>query len=155
MSKGTKLIKIYWKFFLPAFLAGATLVSAFYGFRSHKTQIDEFLIYHKLLPLPETLTELYFEDHLKLPNRIDPKKEYNFSFTVHNLEYKDMEYIYKVKAKSENSQYLITNGNINLKHDEYKNVAVVFKLKNIKERTKVEVDLAGKNQRVRFWMEGK
>jgi len=42
---------------------------------------------------PETFTELYFEDHLSLPNMVTLFKENNFKFTIHNLENKDMEYV--------------------------------------------------------------
>jgi hypothetical protein len=42
---------------------------------------------------PETFTELYFEDHLSLPNKVTLFKEDNFKFTIHNLENKDMIYI--------------------------------------------------------------
>ena len=42
---------------------------------------------------PETFTELYFEDHLTLPNKVTLFKENNFKFTIHNLENKDMVYI--------------------------------------------------------------
>jgi len=40
----------------------------------------------KLVPLPETFTELYFTDHLHLPVTITANQTQNFKFTIHNLE---------------------------------------------------------------------
>ena len=56
-----------------------------------------FLIVLQYIPLGiEPLTELYFENHTKLPKFLFLDRSYNFSFTVHNLEYQDVNYEYRV-----------------------------------------------------------
>jgi len=46
----------------------------------------------------EPLTEVYFENHTTLRANIFPNQFYNFSFTIHNLEYQDMAYNYNISV---------------------------------------------------------
>ena len=64
---------------------------------------------------PETFTELYFEDHLSLPNKVTLFKENNFKFTIHNLENKDMEYPYEVYIDVNGEKYMIDKSSILIK----------------------------------------
>jgi len=101
---------------------------------------------------PETFTELYFEDHTNLPNTITRWKQYSFVFTLHNLEYQDMDYSYEVYLQRDDQKIVIEKGELQLRNDEFKSVEVKFgPLKNI--RSKVVVELTNKNQPIHFWME--
>lgn len=53
-----------------------------------------------LLPRPERLTELYFENHAKLPTTYTAGVPQQFSFVVHNLEYQDTAYRYTVEQQT-------------------------------------------------------
>ena len=100
---------------------------------------------------PETFTELYFDNHMVLPTVIDGGKIYGFSFTVHNVEAKDMEYSYIVYLQSDFQKVLLDQGNFTLKNDGIKTIQETFgPLKNIK--MKVTVVLVNKNQQIDFLM---
>lgn len=55
----------------------------------------------KLVPLPEPLTELYFNNHISLPKVYTKGAKYPFSFTIHNIEYQTVDYRYKITASGE------------------------------------------------------
>ena len=102
---------------------------------------------------PETFTELYFEDHINLPKTINRHEEYSFAFTIHNLEYKDMEYPYVVYLETIDKKIILDQNKISLKNGEYKSVKEDFgPLKDI--RMKIVIELVGRNQQIAFWMEG-
>lgn len=57
-----------------------------------------FILVLQFIPLGiEPLTELYFENHTSLRANSFPNTDYNFSFTIHNLEYQDMAYNYTIQ----------------------------------------------------------
>jgi uncharacterized membrane protein len=101
---------------------------------------------------PETFTELYFEDHLSLPNKVVIFKENNFKFTIHNLENKDMVYIYEVYIDVNREKQMIDKNSVLLKNNEYKTITEDFTITVPTQRVKVVVNLIGKNQQIHFWM---
>ena len=107
---------------------------------------------------PETFTELYFEDHLSLPNKVALFKENNFRFTIHNLENKDMEYPYEVYVDLNGEKLMIDENSVLLKNNEYKTITEDFKITILiaeifqLQRVKVIVNLLSKNQQIHFWM---
>ena len=101
---------------------------------------------------PETFTELYFENHLDLPKTVKPKTPYTFTFTVHNVEYKDMEYSYVVYLQRDDQKIVIDQGSLNLRKDGSQSVKENFgPLKNI--RSKIVVELTNQNQQIDFWLD--
>ena len=101
---------------------------------------------------PETFTELYFEDHLSLPNMVTLFKENNFKFTIHNLENKDMVYIYEVYIDVNREKQMIDKNSVIIKKNEYKTITEDFTITIPTQRAKVVVNLIGKNQQIHFWM---
>ncbi len=101
---------------------------------------------------PETFTELYFEDHLSLPNKVTLFKENNFKFTIHNLENKDMVYIYEVYMDVNREKQMIDKNSVIIKKNEYKTITKDFTITTPMQRVKVVVNLIGKNQQIHFWM---
>jgi len=101
---------------------------------------------------PETFTELYFEDHLSLPNKVVIFKENNFKFTIHNLENKDMAYIYEVYIDVNREKQMIDKNSVLVKNNEYKTITEDFTITAPMQRVKVVVNLIGKNQQIHFWM---
>jgi hypothetical protein len=66
-----------------------------------------FLLVLIFIPLGiEPLTEVYFENHTTLPAYLFLDKPYNFSFTIHNLEYQQMRYYYTIDAFDENGTFV-------------------------------------------------
>lgn len=102
---------------------------------------------------PETFTELYFEDHNNLPKTFEKAKKYTFRFTIHNLEYQDMNYSYEVNAIDEEEKSLIASGSARLKQAEAKTIEESFSSDKNYKRVKIEVRLIEKNQQIDFWME--
>ena len=101
---------------------------------------------------PETFTELYFEDHLSLPNKVTLFKENNFKFTIHNLENKDMEYPYEVYIDVNREKQMIDKSFVLIKNNEYKTISEDFTIIIPTQRVKVVVNLINKNQQIHFWM---
>lgn len=101
---------------------------------------------------PETFTELYFEDHLNLPSKIIPSKQYKFTFTIHNLENKDTDYSYIIYKYTAGQITSLDEGKISLKKDEYKTAEkTVGPFEAL--RTKIVVHLTDQNQDISFWMD--
>jgi uncharacterized membrane protein len=102
---------------------------------------------------PETFTELYFGDHIDLPKKIEIGKKQSFSFTIHNLEYKDMTYKYEISAFDDEADRSIYSDSVNLSHDEYKTIGGSYTVATASGRIKIEVLLVNKNQSIHFWLE--
>ena len=102
---------------------------------------------------PETFTELYFEDHINLPKKVELEKEQSFKFTIHNLEYTDMTYLYEIKASDEKETITLSTGSATLSHNEYKTINERYTLAATGGRTKIEVLLVHQNQPIHFWLE--
>lgn len=99
----------------------------------------------------ETFTELYFENHTLLPKTIKKGEEYSFVFTIHNVEYQDVEYSYVVYLQRDSQKITLDEGEFNLKNNEYKSVKENFgPLENL--RVKIVVEIINKNQQIDFWM---
>lgn len=101
---------------------------------------------------PQTFTELYFENHLSLPNKVTLFKENNFKFTIHNLENKDMEYPYEVYIDTNGEKQIIYMNSVLIKNNEYKTIAVDFTITIPIQRSKVVVNLINKNKQIYFWI---
>lgn len=104
---------------------------------------------------PETFTELYFEDHLSLPSEIYIFKNYQFKFTIHNLENQDMEYPYEVYFDMNGEKQFIEQSSVFIKNSKYRTISeeFTFTLQDLPtERLKVVVNLINKNQQIHFWM---
>jgi hypothetical protein len=107
----------------------------------------------KLLPEPERLTELYFTDHTKLPNLYYINATQTVSFTVHNLEYQNTAYTYKIVQQSEDgkTQQPLGSGGFTLPQNGYqKTVAVVAPI-GLGSRSKISV-LLSTNESISYWV---
>lgn len=101
-----------------------------------------FLFFLLQIPLGiEPLTELYFENHTQLPKNIFLNKDYNFSFTLNNLEYKEMNYKYEVNAEYNNKIEKIDDNFILLNNNESKTINEEFKINEHFERAKINIKI--------------
>ena len=104
--------------------------------------ITIFLLVLTQIPLGiEPLTELYFENHTKLPKHIFLNQPYNFSFTVNNLEYQDMKYNYNVSIEYPNKTYELDSGKLFLSDNESKTTYETFSLKENFEKAKINIQI--------------
>jgi hypothetical protein len=102
---------------------------------------------------PETFTELYFNDHLKLPSTVKTGDKYSFEFTVHNLEYKTIKYPYEVYVSVNSVKQNVDKNIFSLKQNEYKIIKENFTV-NVATRSAVVINLINKKQQIDFWVEG-
>jgi hypothetical protein len=101
-----------------------------------------FLVVLSFIPLGiEPLTELYIEKNTELPKNVFLGKDYNFSFTTHNLEYQDVEYNYTVNAYDINNTLLfeIDKGSFTLANNETKTIDSDYKFNSSFNRAKIEI----------------
>src|SRR3989344_5879352 len=102
-----------WKLIIISMVLGFSL---FFGYL-RRDSVIAFMKVNHLLPEPERLTALYFEDHLNLPKRVEKGKGYPFRFTIHNLEYQNVTYPYEISAIEAGSKSPFATGSGSLKHD--------------------------------------
>ena len=102
-----------------------------------------FIIVLQFIPLGiEPLTELYFENHTKLPVHIFPGQEYNFTFTVHNLEYQRMGYNYNIEIyKEDDFWYTLDSGRFTIGDNESVTTSKKFKLSRGFDRAKIQINI--------------
>lgn len=102
-----------------------------------------FIVVLQFIPLGiEPLTELYFENHTKLPKYIFPGREYNFSFTIHNLEYQDMGYDYSVDAyKGNEFWYNLDSGRVFIGDNESATLGGEFVLNKGFDRARIQINI--------------
>jgi len=102
----------------------------------------------------ESFTELYFEDHQNLPSEylLD---EYEFEFTIHNLENQAMNYGYNVYIEFYDNDKLketstIEKSNIILEHDSTATIKQEFEITKEYDYAKVIVET--NDQKIHFWL---
>lgn len=119
-----------------------------------------FLAVLYFIPLGiEPLTEVYFENHTSLRANNFPNVTYNFTFTIHNLEYQDMNYKYNISAFDVNGTFIkeLSKGEVYLGNNMSQSVFVKYNLPKGFERTQVKVlvtkDDLGKvpDYKKKFW----
>lgn len=114
-------------------------------------------ISNALSPKPETFTELYFNDHIELPDRVYENIPFNISFTVHNLEHQPMTYPVKVyipEASSSGEALPVFSGTLELEHDESETTQLEITVPALNyERYKMIVELENLNQNIHFWFQ--
>ncbi|MFC1682102.1 hypothetical protein ACFL0X_00625 [Nanoarchaeota archaeon] len=107
--------------------------------------ITIFIIVLNFIPLGiEPLTELYFEDHTTLPKHIFLNKPYNYSFTIHNLEYQNTSYTYKVF--SETTEF--DSGEIILEHNQSITIPQIFQINKPFEKMKINIQITKNNSQL-------
>lgn len=87
----------------------------------------------------EPLTELYFENHTKLPKYLFPSIAYNFSFTIHNLEYINMTYAYNVTSLYQNKTVALDSGTFFLENNQTKTINETFSMPKNFEKAEISV----------------
>lgn len=118
------------------------------------TNIDVSFKRLKLVPLPETFTELYFDSHTSLPTVLYPDQEEAFSFRVHNMENKDMTYLYEVSINADGKKQRIDEHSISLPNGGTSIISEHFQEASPAARSEVVVTLKNKGQQIDFWVTG-
>ena len=102
----------------------------------------------------ESFTELYFENHQDLPSEY-LLEDYEFEFTIHNLENEDMDYPYDVYIVYYDNEkiketFTIDESSIVLKHNETKIITEEFSI--TEEHDYAKVIVSTNDQEIHFWL---
>ena len=101
-----------------------------------------FLAVLSFIPIGiEPLTEVYFENHTKLPKYLFTDRDYNFTFTVHNLEYQKMQYNYKITGEDENTLIEFDSGEFVLENNESISIFQSFSLDKGFDKMKIKTEI--------------
>ena len=103
---------------------------------------------------PESYTELYFENYDMLPSEIEGIRVYPFSFAIHNLEGKTMNYPYEVTVTVDGQKQFIDRSTVTLTKNETKVIDEQFSVSQQITAGKVEVILTQKHQSIDFLTQG-
>ena len=151
MAKNKKIVsRLVLRILIPLLVIAALIAGIFLLVNYVPSVKEAFLL--ATTKIPETFTELYFEDHLSLPKEITLFKENNFKFTIHNLENKDMLYPYEVYIDVNGEKQSIDKSSVLIKNNEYKTITQTFTITTSIQRAKIVVNLIDKNQQIHFWM---
>src|ERR1700719_3597215 len=95
------------------FMIGVTLVvTVLIVFNLNRASIDNELVTLHLIPKPEKLTELYFNNSANLPDSAKSNQAISFSFVIHNLETADYQYVYEVSVDVNGTRHIVDTGNV-------------------------------------------
>lgn len=98
-------------------------------------------------PEPESFTELYFNNHQDLPKY--NQDAYEFSFSIHNLENKDINYKYQILVDDK----IVLFDTIEVKDKEEAVIPVSIEINKDFERARIQVLLPEKDQEIHFWVQ--
>lgn len=106
----------------------------------------------KLIPIPETYTELYFEDHTSLPKKTTAGEVTTFSFTIHNMEGVTTTYPYEVyfEYPLSGEKVLFAKDSVTLQKGEYETISVSHTWLSSRLQGKVVVKLLELDQHIVF-----
>lgn len=132
------------------FVIGTILLVALFLYSQRDAiyaQLDEWY----LIPRPERFTELYLENYTQLPKAVVAGQVVPFSFTIHNLEGKEMAYEYWVYAlKDGEERVTVDQQTVSAAHDEYKTIDVTYQYPASTTSAVIYVDLIDLDQQIHF-----
>src|SRR5438128_1693021 len=133
---------------------GVTLVVGMVIFYNlNRVSIHYELVTLDLIPKPEKLTELYFNDNVNLPSSETSNQVISFAFVIHNLETADYLYVYEVSVNVNGTRHIVDSGNVLVKNNQYYAKNEKFKLMNSSGRQEVVVELTNIQQSIDFWIQ--
>ena len=121
-------------------------------FNINRVPIDNELTDLDLLPKPEKLTELYFNDSADLPGSATGNKVISFAFVIHNLETTDYQYVYNVYVNVNGTRHIVDSAKVLVKNNQYYVKNEKFNLMNSPGSQEVVVELINIHQSIDFWI---
>ena len=138
-------------FRLVILLMGVTLVvGLLVFFNLNRAFVYDELTTLNLIPKPERLTELYFNDHANLPKSATSNQEISFAFVIHNLEATDFQFAYDVSVNANGTRHVVDSGKVLIKDNQYYVKNERFNLLDVPGRQEVVVELTNKQQSIGF-----
>ena len=119
-------------------------------FSLHRASLYNGLVALDVIPEPDKLTEIYFNDHTHLPKSATSNEVIRFSFVIHNLETTDYQYAYQVSVNAHGMRLVVDSGTVLVKNDQYYVKYEQFSLLNSPGSQEVVVELISKRQSIHF-----
>jgi hypothetical protein len=133
---------------------GVTLiVGVLIFFNLNAAAINNELVALDLVPKPEKLTELYFNNSANLPASATGDQAISFSFVIHNLEAANYQYVYEVSVNANGTRRIVDSGKVLVKNNQYYVKNEQFNLLSSPGRQEVVVALTNMQQSIDFWIE--
>ncbi|HJT57666.1 MAG TPA: hypothetical protein VJ761_14280, partial [Ktedonobacteraceae bacterium] len=123
-------------------------------FNLNRASITNELMTLDLVPKPEKLTELYFNNSINLPDSVPTSQVIRFAFVIHNLETTDYTYVYEVSVHASGTQLIVDSGNVVVKNNQYFVKNERLKLTSTPGRQEIVVTLTNLHQSIDFWLGG-
>lgn len=121
-------------------------------FNFDRASINNQLALLDLIPQPEKLTELYFDNPTTLPASLPNNHIVSFTFSIHNVETTDYQYSYTVSVDANGSRHIMDSGKVLVKDNRFYTKSEAFKLTNSHSRQDVIVEITNKRQSIDFWI---
>jgi hypothetical protein len=139
-------------FKLVPLLVGVALVAGMLiFFNLNRASVYNELATLDLIPQPERLTELYFNNNVNLPDAVIGEQVVSFAFVIHNLEASDYRYVYTVSVSANGVRHVVDSGNVLVKNNQYYTKNEKFNLVNARGSQEVVIELVNKQQSIDFW----
>jgi hypothetical protein len=122
-------------------------------FKLNQASINNELVTLDLIPRPEKLTELYFNNNAHLPSFATRNQAIRFAFVIHNLETIDYRYVYDVSVRANGTRHNVDSGNVLVKDNQYYVKNERLQLINSPGNQNIVVELTNKRQSIDFWAE--
>jgi hypothetical protein len=130
----------------------ALFVGMLIFFSLNRASIYNELITLDLIPKPEKLTELYFNDNANLPNSVTSNQTVSFAFVIHNLEATNFQYTYDVSVNANGTRHIVDSGNVLVKNNQYYVKNEKINLIHSTGSQEVVIELTNKQQSIDFWI---
>lgn len=101
---------------------------------------------------PERFTELYFNNPTKLPAIVTPGTKLPVSFTVHNVEARDMTYVYTVSFVANGRTLVSQQKGFNLTSNGTNTITSNITVPSFSGKAEVQVLLNNVGQSIHFWV---
>jgi hypothetical protein len=110
--------------------------------------------YGDILPHNQTYTELAFDNVNNLPSSVSATNQVNFSFMIHNVEGKTIDYPYIITVQNGNNSQVLKQGTVSLASNAQVSIAEDLSIHNLSQRQEVIVSLPTKQQAIDLWLKG-
>lgn len=118
----------------------------------NRTSIQNVLVALDLVPKPEKMTELYFNDPTNLPGSATHNQVISFAFVIHNLETADYRYVYEVSVNANSAKQIVDSGKVLVQDNQYYVENEQFNLMNSPGPQEVVIELINLQQSIDFWI---
>ena len=137
---------------VPLLVGVVVVVGTLIFFNLNKASVYNELAALDLIPKPERLTELYFNNNTNLPDAVTGNQVVSFAFVIHNLEATDYRYTYDVSMNANGVRLVVDSGTILVRDNQYYVKDEKLYLINVHERREVVIELTNKRQSIDFWV---